>query len=490
MSFDQDMRNRFAQQAPTVTNLEGGAASAAQSAGRRTAATRGLVAIAMVALVGLGAVALTLRGNNNAAEVATEINDGQVEAPADNDDTTTGELDDTTDPADDGEIEGGEAEDVTPEVVPPGEPSEPAPDETPTEPVVPIVDGSVFRIQNVAPDDTLNARSGPGTDNGVVFEFASDATGVVRTDTEAVSIGSSVWIEVFAPTAGDQTTEGWVNSSFLGPIDVPDSRSCLFNGPQDNPALLDVTNSDGSPDVVDPVVTTIETFRFGACLRTIIDFSDGFTGGGVTPNRLTALPNDIVVTSDGTIDFGAVVNNAQVADARYVESSGIEQSMFIQRTFEGTLRAEFFTPTDIVQATFDNENGRIVIDSPDSRSSIVEDQGPLFDDGSIILTDVVSEIDDRRWTFSGMARPFEAFLPIEVVADGQPLEVQWVGFETERASSNGLMVTSWLEWGLLEFTIELDEGVEAADVVVRFETSGGAADEPQYTDIALVDFLS
>lgn len=508
MSFDEDMRDRFAQHVPTITSLDDGVVAAAKSASRRTAVARGVAAMVMIAIVGVGALALASRGDD-VADVATE-NDSETaeglaevaEGPAEIDDGPA-DVDDLAEGTDEttlsDEIEGDQAEELpTQSAEPPnGEPVTPAAGEDgeggdePTEDILPIVDGLVFAIQNVAADDTLNARSGPGTDNAVVFEFASNATGVLRTDADPVTVGSSIWIQVFAPTSGQDTAEGWVNSSFLEPIAVPVSVPCVFNGPQEDIAGFDVANTEGDATIDNAVVSSIDTYRFGSCLRTIIELSDGFTSSNDPSTRLTTLPADIELlgSPDAVIEFGPSLVGAEVADERFVETSGVEHSTFIYRSTTGNIEAKFYRPATSLDVTFDNDNGRIIIDTPDALSPDLSTQGPLLDEGSLILQDVRSEANDRLWTITGLARPFEANLPVEIVANGEPIVVEWTGgFLTEPSASNGIRTTSWLEWGIFTFSIELDDGVDPADVIVRFDETGGAT-APQYIDVPLADFL-
>ncbi len=66
-----------------------------------------------------------------------------------------------------------------------------------------------YRVAFVASDDTLNVRSGPGINNGVVGELAPNADGVQITG-EGEIVAGSTWTPI---TAG--SLSGWVNGRFL-----------------------------------------------------------------------------------------------------------------------------------------------------------------------------------------------------------------------------------------------------------------------------------
>jgi hypothetical protein len=68
---------------------------------------------------------------------------------------------------------------------------------------------STFRIVNVASDDTLNVRSGPGVNNPVVGEIPPNGTGIEITG-EPVVVDPSPWVPVRYGNL-----EGWVNLRFL-----------------------------------------------------------------------------------------------------------------------------------------------------------------------------------------------------------------------------------------------------------------------------------
>jgi len=361
----------------------------------------------------------------------------------------------------------------------------------------------VWAVTNVAANDTLNARSGPSTDFDIVFEFGPDATGVVRTGNDATSTDGGEWFEVFAPTSGTGTETGWVNSAFLIESPVSDARPCLFNGPQDHYIGIDWTNPEGAADSDAAVISNIETYRFGGCLRTVIEFSDGWSYEDGGANRVTSLPNDIVITRDTppTIDFGSSITGAEVADARLAEPGEFAQSTFVSMGVDRQLDGVIYGPSTTMTATFDNTDGTLIVDVVDIRLPADADPsaidkvgpavGPLIDEEGLILTKVSNTAEQRSWALTGLARPFEANLGVRVTStSGSPIDVDWIGGVVDgQRSDNGVITTTWTEaWGQYDFTILLPDGVDPSDILVEFDPSGGAADDPETIVVSLADF--
>jgi len=213
----------------------------------------------------------------------------------------------------------------------------------------------VANVVNVASDDTLNARSGPGTEFPIAFEFAADANGIVTFGVPSTSADSATWVEVYNPIAGLATTSAWVNASFLESVIVPDDGPCLFNGPQDHYIGSDWRSSDTASEESDAVVVDqITTYRFGACLRTVIELGSEFAPvADKTP--AIGLPDDIVVTrgSPTVIDFGSSIVAAQIdaSESRLDLGDGRTLSVFMISQGDGTMRAELYGPSDLVDSS-------------------------------------------------------------------------------------------------------------------------------------------
>ncbi len=70
-------------------------------------------------------------------------------------------------------------------------------------------DTPVFAVVNVAVDDTLNVRSGPGVDHPVIGRLAPSTSGVSLTGEETF-VGTARWVEIVTPAR-----TGWVNAYYL-----------------------------------------------------------------------------------------------------------------------------------------------------------------------------------------------------------------------------------------------------------------------------------
>jgi|GEM_PF-2296940 len=147
-------------------------------------------------------------------------------------------------------------------------------------------------------------------------------------------------------------------------------------------------------------------------------------------------------------------------------------------------------------------NGTLIIDIADIRRSPDDDplvawrggyNSPIIDQSGVVVTGLADSPDKRRWTFTGLARPFEANLSVEVnYADDGGLDVDWVGGVVDgRRSDNGVMTTTWTEaWGQFEFTIVLPDGADPGVTWLTFDPSGGASDEPTLIAVDLADYLN
>ena len=92
-------------------------------------------------------------------------------------------------------------------------------------------EGAKLGVVGVAADDTLNVRSGPGTEFAVVFELPPTAMNATATGHNRSVRDAGFWSEI---TADGRT--GWANTSFLlQPGQVNDITAALFPTPADRP---------------------------------------------------------------------------------------------------------------------------------------------------------------------------------------------------------------------------------------------------------------
>lgn len=505
MNLDEDLHDRFSNINPEVANLGSGATAARNSSARRTAAGRAIAAgFVVVAFVACYSAFSNL--TNDASELQTtdpSPDETQDSVPPTEDDSPTSSVpspEDTSPP-----LSG------TSTAVPTTEDPEAVVVHEDVGPSEIEFDATVSNIVGVDENDTLNARSGSGTDFDVLFEFPPDATGVVHTGAVETSSDGATWVEVFAPASGAQNDSGWVNAAFLTETSVTDAQPCLFNGPQDHYIGIDWTNTAGRADSDAAVITNIETYRFGGCIRTVFEFSNGWSYQDGGAQRVATLPTDIVVTrhSDAEhnfgalidIDFGASINGAEVVSARFIEPMGVDHSTFAamagpDRRIEGTI----YGPTSVVSVRFDNAKGRVIVDvadidvpldaDPELLSWVGANVQPIINEEHFVLTGVSSSGDRARWSFAGLARPFEATLGVDIIdTEGAPIDVTWTNGVNSVGASNGVNTSTWTEaLGQFEFSVTLPSNVDPADIIVRFDP-GGAGEGPPLVELALADFV-
>lgn len=366
------------------------------------------------------------------------------------------------------------------------------PDDEPVDPKTPAVPGTpqdVYEVTRVASDDVLNARRGPGVENPIVFTLAADATGVVAFGDPVTAPGGGEWIEVYNPVSGldEEDDSGWVSLAFLRPQPVPDARPCLFNGPQDHYIGGEWSTADRvGPDSTARVVSSVDTYRFGGCIRTVIQFGTSLENGAPPA---TGLPADITVTAGGptVVDLGSTVTFARSdgADSRAVGNDGWIYPTFVAIDGDGGLSAELYMPSDLVGVEFDSIASRIVIDvadgSPDDPRGSEPVRPPIERDGVV----VTGGGDDGAWfTVTGLARPFEATLGLSLRNADGPVAAEFrdtFADPGEAVSSTGVMTTGWVDgWGRFSFEMQLDED-EVDGLLLDFVTAGGLEDPPVVT---------
>lgn len=76
----------------------------------------------------------------------------------------------------------------------------------------------IYAVIQVAADDVLNIRSGPGMENPVVGTLQPDQSGLKRTG-QTSRAGEELWVEIQNPAGGT----GWVNAKYLTEYASPDA---------------------------------------------------------------------------------------------------------------------------------------------------------------------------------------------------------------------------------------------------------------------------
>ncbi|MFQ5947803.1 MAG: SH3 domain-containing protein, partial [Acidimicrobiia bacterium] len=163
------------------------------------------------------------------------------------------------------------------------------------------VDIGTLEVVGVEPDDVLNVRSGPGTQNDVIGAFPHNYSGVVTTGTGATSPDGAQWWEV----EFFDDIIGWVNSAFLEPVaptSAPFSAYPCGTAPEDYVFSGVVATSPASPSDADHVFS-IDHSSHPDCERTVItlgsdyDFDDDFADTLSPTDRVSG---GIAVRNDGS----------------------------------------------------------------------------------------------------------------------------------------------------------------------------------------------
>lgn len=145
-------------------------------------------------------------------------------------------------------------------------------------------EGAQLAVVGVAADDTLNVRSGPGTEFDVVFDLDPMATNATATGHNRSVGEAGFWSEI----AVDGRT-GWARAAFLlQPGQVRDITAALFPTPADRPkakTMLELgqtvarlrASDDPASDVV--VVDQPTVGDVGEIAVDVIGFGDDSVGG-------------------------------------------------------------------------------------------------------------------------------------------------------------------------------------------------------------------
>lgn len=106
------------------------------------------------------------------------------------------------------------------------------PDDLPGEPIDLFpYEGARLAVVGVAADDTLNVRTGPGTEFEVAMTLGPLHDGVTATGRNRQIEGGGIWAEVT-----DDGRTGWANTAFLlQPGQVTDETATLYPAPADRP---------------------------------------------------------------------------------------------------------------------------------------------------------------------------------------------------------------------------------------------------------------
>lgn len=357
------------------------------------------------------------------------------------------------------------------------------PDQAFTEPV------AVYRVVDVASDDVLNIRSGPGVSSPIVAEYAPDATSVLTTGQGVVTPTGATWVEV-----SEAGALGWVNKTFLELIDqtrAPFANHPCSVGPQsvgslpsDWPAPAGESNADS--------ILEAQQINGGGCERTVITLGTDFSFEDLADVQpADRVPGDVIGTNSPSPVVHVLIDMPTIFRAAPGGSGAV--SAFIVRSVVGPadefgqngLLANVPTGSGVHNIFYLEDPARIVVDYwsiPSGNPIQIWSAGT----GVVLLepvdfADQIVAVEDGA-LFRGYSRGFEASLVGAVIemATETPVEVTWTPAFGGTANTGELYITTvndWTEaWGQFGFTVS---GLSAG--VYRLELStDNAADSPDH----------
>ncbi|MCP3977180.1 MAG: hypothetical protein GY720_22045 [bacterium] len=321
------------------------------------------------------------------------------------------------------------------------------------------------RVVNVAADDTLNVRRGPGADEQLYAKLAPTYSGVRTTGEIGFAADGGEWweVELIDPVRLFEIGEplhgapirGWVNSAYLEPYDPTFSAlpTCAGSGQVDS--LGPVVNSENADHIFQ-----IREYEFAdGCLRVVITFGTQFDDSGIAPRY------DMIGTDMRPVGNVPQFEIQRIQDTTVIKLEGIEHAWTTQssnvlsevgndeavdafsvRRDDGSIDV-YMPVTGWPQGVTANPaTGQLIIDitkkGPETR---LNTQGGVHLIGDPVFTA------GGTLEFMGLARPFEASVGIQISQGGAVV------------LDDSVMTTDWVEaWGLFHYrAVGLDPEQEA-----------------------------
>ncbi len=341
-----------------------------------------------------------------------------------------------------------------------------------------------FRVTGVAGDDVLNVRTEPDPSSSIIARLAPGYAAIGDTGETSLASDGGKWrrVTLLDPVRLQNLGEplhggppiGWVNEAFLEtlterlPVDSSEVPLCA------GPTTPSAPGSGETPDHIYSMwIQQVED-----CLRIVVTLGTGFDPSfpaydAITtePRPSTGVPRFEVSSSghDVTVNFPGITQVWQFGTDR--------NGAFAVRESDGSLSVTVLTRSDSVTVT--PLPGRIVVDITGATPAM-----PV----NLVAVAPAEATPDGEITITGVARPFEATLGIELTdASGNPVVATFEGSSflgTSTDSRYAVMTTDYIEaWGRFSFTVSgLDPGSytllmsgDGADVpaVARFEFDVG-----------------
>ena len=366
----------------------------------------------------------------------------------------------------------------------------------PASPQLLAVTPGEYRVVDVAPDDQLNVRMGPGPEYAV--EGGVPNGGIVTGTGSAVRLDNdSVWYELAWP----EDMIVWANARFLElirPASAADpfpALPCLVAGQEPPTATLPQVSTRPPARSDADHVAGVQFVPADGCFRTIIHFGSAFAVDPAGGPAAAQLPAGIVVRSSDDA-LSVMVELPDVIDEVALGSAVDAGPAVVVRDADGHPYIEILSGPHDAAAGFLADPARVVVDYV-PRPPVPDDLPfPLYEEAGIIirsidgLTSKGGDLSSAQWTppitVTGFARPFEANIGLTMRDNQGDLfeEVAWNGGPSgaQVGSRYFTMTTDWSSaWGRFSFTIE---SMPAGSFTLELSGDGGS-DDPRVLTIPI-----
>ncbi len=340
-----------------------------------------------------------------------------------------------------------------------------------------------FVVINVADDDVLNIRSGPGVDYSV--EGGIPNGDVVTTSGRAARLASgSEWYEIGINDLGT----GWVNARFLEPLETGGApAACLVDSTGAvAPETAFPMTSAAVESPADHIKTLSQTSLGSGCIRTRVGFGSDFAFDDSGPEA--PLPGGLVVDSspDGRSILVTLPGVGGASPGPMRDGTAV-----ITGDLAGSVSLEILSGRHTAAAFFDTSANELIIDYVALPPATDELPVPLVDEFGIIIRDIdgysataAGPVIDGVARVRGFARPFEAQLSVELHDEnGEPVDdVLWNAGRSDEFAGAGYFgpQVPWEVLGSFDITFE---GLQPGSYTLRFASDATAVADPSWLEI-------
>lgn len=350
---------------------------------------------------------------------------------------------------------------------------------------------AVYRVVDVARDDVLNIRSGPGIANDVVATYGHDYSGVLTTGNAWTTAAGSTWVEVT-----EAQFQGWVNKRFLEMVDQTRAPLGVYPCTVGSEDLGDMQSSWPAPDGVSNAdhIFDVQHISAGGCARTVITLGTRFDWEALD----SAVPADRVSGMVTAVDTGNPVPHVIIDTHDLFRALPGASGRFGAYVFRKTagpqnefgqhaLAANVPTGPGTHNVFYLESPARIVIDhwfvpAGNSQPSWASGTGVVLIEPADVAP--TPEALQNGTVFAGYSRGFEANLVavVKEAESGRPVVAKWEPVFGGSAVTTDLYITTvndWTEaWG--QFAFRLDD-LDPDEYILEMATDDAAGEANHQT---------